>query len=271
MQTLEFQFPYQGGVHTWQALYTLMCFPGDEERRLQAHRAFYLGNLGNLEKWATSDEEVWKGIAGLEPLRRVLGGWSQIAEAPPLSQVHEEILKHTREGIIVGGILRILHSLETQQIRLDGGPSLNKVIDFLGQNGEEIFQRKRSWSRPSLLKLWANYRTVAPLWAGYVSLGPRRYPEFPEPSHPEDPAYSKLHESFSDYIHHLYCMARRFQEFGLVFKAKGSKTSGDMLLDANSPYLLGDVIDWESYPFSKFSLPPDWVATLKAYRAPKSI
>lgn len=269
--TLDALCPVGDGELAWIHLLIVMCWPGDAERQYQAHRALFLGYLGKLETLASSENEWVSGLAELDSLRRELGGWSQIAEAPPLSQIQQEIQHREAEGFVAGGIMRLLHALSTQNIEFAGSPSLNKVLDFLGRFGSSIFGQERCWDKRTLLYLWKTYRDVAHLWAAHVSLCPIVFPNFPVITSLSDSGMAKRHYRYSSYVLQVYCVAKRFQEFGLGFKAKYAKATDATLLDLGSPYLLGSIPSWETYPLRKLSLNEEMLDALKAYRAPKAI
>jgi hypothetical protein len=98
-----------------------------------------------------------------------------------------------------------------------------------------------------------------------------RFPDFPELSNLSDPSLAKRHYRYSSYVLQVYSLAKRYQEFGLNFKAKHSRTSAPPLLDPDSPYLLGDIAGWETYPSPQLKISEDMLNKLKGYQAPKAI
>lgn len=271
MITLEEICPIQGGVFTWQYLQILMCWPSDVEQQNQALRATYLNTLGIVEAKTPREKDFWTYFKGMEPHRKRLGGWRALAEAPPLSEIEAAMEARTKDGLIAGGMLRLLHALHAQAIPLAGGPSLNKIVDFLRQHGESIFQQNRTFTKANLMAIWNEYKPVAHLWAAHVSLVHKHCPVRPEKDSLLDPAYQAFDRQLAAYIHRLYCMAKHLQEFGLTFKAKGSAAEKKNLLDPETCLLLGEVPQWKRYRMPTFLFPEGWVDALKAYQAPKVI
>jgi len=271
MATLEQICPFKEGVFAWQDLQILMCWPGDVEQQLQARRAFYLHNLGSAELRAASETEYLQACMHFDPIRRELGGWIRLADAPAFSEVRKLMRERQKDGFVVGAILRLMHELHRQDIYCSYGPSLNKVLDFLRINGADIFQQDRIFTKANLLKVWTEYKSVAHLWAAHLSLAGKYLPNTPKKEALADPAFDAFDKKITQYLHRLYCMAKQLQEFGIAFKSKGTSSGKKCLLDPEAPYLLGEVPGWRDYVMPRFPIPANWLETFKAYQAPKVI
>lgn len=268
--SLEQLFPPEEGVYAWQDLQAVMCWPQDPEEQLQARRACYLQNLGSAEARATTDEEYLLICAGLEPIRRQLGGWCAMAEAPAFSAVQEALRERAKDGVIAGTILRLMHALHSQSVALDGGPSLNKVLEFLRVHGADILQQDRAFTKANLLAIWAEYRPVAHLWAAHQHFS-RTFPPIPDPESITDPSYEAFDEQVADYLRRLYRLAKQFQEFGLAFKAKRARLAESGLLDRDEIYRLDDIPGWQDEVTPRLAFPDTWLETFKTYQAPKAL
>ncbi len=271
MPTIDQVCPYQDGVFAWQYLQILMCWPNDAEEQLQARRAFYLHNLGNAETKASTEMEYLQACMAFEPIRRELGGWSRMADAPAFSAVIASILERQKDGFIAGAILRLMHALRTQDEALGIKASKNKILDFLRIRGEGIFRQNRIFTRANLDEIWATYRPVAHLWAAHLSLHQKYFPSVPDKPGLSDPTYDQFDRDLAKYLHRLYCMARQLQEFGMTFKSKGTSPEKACLLDPENCHQLGEVPGWRDYVVPVFFFPEDWLDTFRAYQAPKAI
>lgn len=267
--TIEQLCPHAEGVYAWQNLLVLMCWPQDPEEQLQARRANHLQNLRSAEARAATDEEYLVICAALEPIRRQLGGWCAMAEAPAYSDVQEAITERMKDGQVAGFILRLMYALHTQSIPMDGGPSLNKVLEFIRVRGRELLGQDRLFTKANLLAIWAEYRPVAHLWAAHLSLQRKHFPPIPDPESITDPVYQLFDRRLANYLLGVYRMAKKLQEFGLGFKAKRARIAESGFLDPDEIYCLGDIPGWQDFVIPPLVFAADWLETFKSYQAPK--
>jgi hypothetical protein len=154
-------------------IWTVMVYPQDANARDEFLVAVYADMLADLlDKGFVSNDrgEVVKAQLMFDEFILKHGGFATLAQAP---NVHEGLLRARERffpGVLAGSIL-----LRTIQLAVsDLSYSVNKAVDLMIRSLNEINDGKKrgSCSERTLWDAWMDYKSVAHLWAAYLTEDP---------------------------------------------------------------------------------------------------
>ncbi len=184
-----------------------------------------------------------------------LGATGPEADAKGITAVLDLMAGHSSHWYIAGSVIYLVRTMALYHANLPGGPSVAKALSLLERFSEGPAKPP---DLKELRRIWARYRPVAHLCAGFVSLlnEVRR--------RPDDEQDALAGAMFFDMLGVMLALGRTFQDFATGYKAPGHKSP---LLEAANIWTVPAALDLppaevRTAPFSAGTL-----AALKAYRA----
>ena len=198
-----------------------MLWPLDTEKRLKM--------LNAIESNILLEEGAWPAMNSDEHRRIFL---EDVRRTPSLADLCIEMDGPRARGFIAGKLLL--------EVWADWKVGRRKSLNSIKSWHAEWYAHwpEKHLSKPTIEKIWPQWRSVAPFWAAYAALGESRASAFPFPVPPEQ-------------LGHFLAAAKELRTFGVEHVPKSAKTS--MLKDS-------DTFDIES----RISLPPSPLRALEA-------
>lgn len=171
----------RAGIRATERLWALMAYPNDPEARQQLFAVTHADELGKIEQLRNGDADSsrsesllpWmeeREAAGL----KAAGGIGRVARVPGIDEVESRWRKRSVSGRLAGEVL-LFQLRPPYAVGGRDGPSVRQAVHALAQHFEDVGGRtsdgsKIPTSRPTIMRAWQEFRSVAPLWAACCHL-----------------------------------------------------------------------------------------------------